>query len=330
MAANIQPSPTQTISRTELYWFAGAVIFGAIVRLSFPGRMAVEHFDEGVYASNFWLGEFPYRHLYAPPLLPACIEWTMIIAALCGIKPTGFIPMIPCLIAGIATIPSIWWICRRWFGPSAGLVSAWLVATSDFHTSYSRAALTDVPLCLFILWAVYFMGRALVASASGGIASVERKPSKREPKQSSYPWQHILMAGAFTSLAWWTKYNGWLPLAIGLTGGTLWQLLTPRAERQIRRVLVCWILIAGVAAVLWSPVLWDLQKHDGYASVAANHRQYVVGLAGWPTSAFRQLKNIVVYENPLEILYTPFTGRSPRRPLAAELARRNLLGQRED
>lgn len=270
----------RTISRTEWYWLLGAVLFGAILRLSFPGRMAVEHFDEGVYASNFWFeveqgGEYPARYLYAPPLLPMAIEWTMIVASLCGIKPTGFIPMIPSLIAGLATIPSMWWVGRRWFGPSAGIVAAWLVAASDFHASYSRAALTDVPVCLFMLWAVYFMWLALQTG------------TRRD----------ILLAGLFTGLAWWTKYNGWLPLAIGLSGGAAWQLSLLRADRRLRQFATRWSLIALTAFAIWSPVLWGLQKHGGYAVVAANHRQYVESLEWWPENAARQLQFAGRYDN---------------------------------
>jgi len=275
------PSTTErAISRNEWLWLLGAVLFGAILRLSFPGRMAVEHFDEGVYASNFWFeveqgGEYPARHLYAPPLLPLAIEWTMIVASLCGIKPTGFIPMIPSLIAGLATIPSMWWVGRRWFGPSAGIVAAWLVAASDFHASYSRAALTDVPVCLFMLWGVYFFWLALQTG------------TRRD----------ILLAGLFTGLAWWTKYNGWLPLAIGLSGGAAWQLSLPRADRRLRQFATRWSLVALTAFAFWSPVLWGLQKHGGYAAVAANHRQYVVGLSGWGPAALRQLTHVGLYDN---------------------------------
>ena len=306
MSNQFFPIPTRTISRNELCWLLGAIVFGAILRLSFPGRMAIEHFDEGVYASNFWFGaedgySYPARYLYAPPLLPAAIEWTMTFASLCGIQPTGFIPMIPCLLAGIAMIPSIWWICRQWFGPTAGLTAAWLVSTSDFHVSYSRAALTDVPVCLFILWAVYFSGRAFlrITSDSGN----RKARSKSSPAQ---PWRDILLAGGFTGLAWWTKYNGWLPLAIGLTGSGLWQLLTPRQERQLYRVVLCWLEIALIAFLVWSPVLWGLQKHGGYSTVAANHGQYVVGFKGWGHSVVKQLYNIGYYEDPLDLLHRPF------------------------
>lgn len=260
----------------------GAIFLGAILRLGFPGRMAIEHFDEGVYASNIWFGaeegyEYPARHLYAPPLLPAAIEWTMIIASLCGVRPTGFIPMIPSLIAGLATIPSMWWIGRRWFGPSAGIVSAWLVAASDFHASYSRAALTDVPVCLFILWGIYFTWQSLQTG------------SRRD----------IALASLFTALAWWTKYNGWFPLAVGLAGGMAWQLALPRSERQFVEFGKRLLMVAGLSFLLWSPVLICLQKYGGYAAVAANHRQYVEGFAEWPANAGQQLDHIAFYDGPL-------------------------------
>ena len=332
MDKTILPPATKLISRVELLWLWGAIAFGAFVRLSFPSRMAVEHFDEGVYASNFWFGpedgfSYPARYLYAPPLLPAAIEWTMILASLCGIKPSGFIPMIPCLIAGIATIPSIWWVCRRWFGPVAGLTSAWMVATSDFHASYSRAALTDVPVCLFMLWAVYFLERAFSDFATKDVLPNAKSKQKSKLILANIPWRNIALASVFTALAWWTKYNGWLPLAIGLAGGTLGQILTPRTERRIFRMVGCWVLITSFAVIAWSPVLWGLQKHGGYAAVASNHRQYVLSFnaarfgsgwrgSSWQSSAWAQLNNIGHYENPLDVFYQPFQQQSfPRKTI---------------
>lgn len=291
-------STTKPIGRAEWIWLAGAVLVGMVLRLSFPGRMAVEHFDEGVYASNFWFGadegfEYPARHLYAPPLLPMAIEWTMIIASLLGIKPTGFIPMIPSLIAGIATIPSIWWIGRRWFGPSAGIIAGWLVATSDFHTSYSRAALTDVPVCLFILWGVYFIAQALQLGTR----------------------RSVLLAGLFTGLAWWTKYNGWLPLAVGLAGGIGWQVSLPRGERQWKLTAIRWLSVAALSFLIWCPVLIGLQKQGGYQAVATNHRQYIGGINGWGSAAVRQLAHVGLYDNWLGTPYEVYTASAVSKNL---------------
>lgn len=314
MPANDPPLTSPSVSKNETRWLVAAIFVGAIIRLSFPGRMAIEHFDEGVYASNLWFPDqdysYPARYLYAPPLLPAAIEWTMILASVCGSRLDGFVPIIPCLVAGIAMIPSIWWIVRQWFGPSAGLISAWLVATSDFHACYSRAALTDVPVCLFILWSVYFVGLAFAQVGSTDVNPSFRKTSQSRGIFDRFPWRVAVLAGVLTGLAWWTKYNGWLPLAIGLAGASLWQILVVQSERKIQKTLCCGIFIVLVAAVVWSPVVWGLQKHGGYASVAANHRQYLVGIRGWPDAAVRQLRNIGLYENPLDIFYSPFARRN--------------------
>lgn len=304
-------TPQVTIARTEWAWLWGAILVGSLLRLGFPGRMAIEHFDEGVYASNFWFGaeegyEYPARFLYAPPLLPMGIEWTMIAASLCGIRPTGWIPILPSLVAGLATIPSLWWVGRRWFGPTAGIVAAWLVATSDFHSSYSRAALTDVPLCLFLIWAVYFSWQSLVEGT----------------RRSSF------LAALFTGLAWWTKYNGWLPLAIALSGGIAWHLFRPSSDRSFSSLLKRWGAVTALTLLIWSPVLMGLQKHGGYAPVAANHRQYLVGFAGWPASAARQLTNLGTYDNWLGAVVEAFRG--PVSPEAPQSSGPPVAGQEID
>ena len=84
------------------------LLMGIGLRLMYPDRMAVEHFDEGVYASNLWFGleqgyHYPLRQFYAPPLLPTCIEWTMMLA---GTGPVAV--MATSLFAGFASIALSW------------------------------------------------------------------------------------------------------------------------------------------------------------------------------------------------------------------------------
>ena len=50
--------------------------------------------------------------------------------------------------------------------------------------------------------------------------------------------------------------------------------------------------MAVVTFVCWCPCLWWLQSEGGYAAVAANHRQYLTGFAGWPSSLLRQAANL--------------------------------------
>jgi 4-amino-4-deoxy-L-arabinose transferase-like glycosyltransferase len=260
------PSPISVppVSRGETVWLAAALLAGAALRLANLQHVAVEHFDEVVYASNLMFpaaqgGEYPYRQLYAPPFLPAAIEWTTILGeVILGDVPSWW-PMLPALVCGLAAIPSAWWIVRQWFSPRAGIFAALLMAFNEFHVAYSRTALTDVPLTLFVFWAVHRFWIALQTETT----------------------KDAIIAGALTSLAWWTKYNGWLPLAIVAAGGTLWQILTVKSERTWRRLMQVWLIGAATAFVLWLPVIRDCQKVGGYVKVAENHRGYVSGLQKW-------------------------------------------------
>jgi 4-amino-4-deoxy-L-arabinose transferase-like glycosyltransferase len=261
------------VSRGELALVFGIVLLAAGLRFAFPARMAIEHFDEGVYASNIWFAEasdyrYPARHLYAPPLLPAFIEWSIIFF---GSGPVSV--MLVSLVAGTATVAAVWWVARRWFGAEAGIAAAALAALSDFHILYSRAALTDVLMCLWLLIAVGCL-REMFALGR-------------------HHWG--IAAGLATGLAWSTKYNGWLPLAIAGSGIVLY-LLVSRWKQTKPAVpwigaLLSLVAMTLTAAVVWSPVWLDLKKRGGYAAVAANHRGYLGGLSDWLPSLSRQIDN---------------------------------------
>jgi 4-amino-4-deoxy-L-arabinose transferase-like glycosyltransferase len=289
------PPATATISASERTWLLGAILVGAALRLAFPSRMAAEHFDEGVYASNVLFGaetnyQYPFREFFSPPLLPTVIEWLHIAWGLTGLPVPGWLPMLPALVCGIATIPSLWWIARVWFSPNAGIAAAWLIALCEFHAAYSRTALTDVPLALFLLWAVYWFGRALEVGAAirAALNTVVARSSGAARIAAPTIVRPALTAGVFTAAAWWTKYNGWLPIAIAATSAVL-VLLLLRAPRTawVRAATVC-AIGAVTASVLWLPVLWDCQDVGGYSAIAENHRGYVDGWSAWIRNAISQ------------------------------------------
>ena len=241
---------------------------GVAARLWSLSHSAVEHFDEGVYASNIYFGApeyaYPGRRFYAPPLLPALIEAGMI----AGLPP-NLAALLPSFLAGCGTIAALWWFGRSWFSPEAGLAAAALVALNDFHIALSTTALTDVLLGLWLVLAVDAISRSLV----GG----------------DFRW--AVGAGIYTGLAWWTKYNGWLPLAIEAAAmPLLWFFLRPPAN-ELRRWAGCFALTAFLAALVWSPYYFSLQSQGGYGPIAANHAKYIVGFASWFGSATRQLSN---------------------------------------
>ncbi|MEX0818644.1 MAG: glycosyltransferase family 39 protein [Pirellulaceae bacterium] len=256
------------------------LVLGTGLRLAFPSRMAVEHFDEGVYASNIWFGsesgfQYPMQRLYAPPLLPGLIEWSMIFDRLSGAREVNtWTPMVPSLLAGCVTLLLVWRMTREWFGSEAGIATLAIASLSDFHALYSRAALTESLLLLLFIAAVWTLKRAF----------------------STNSYLALAVAGLLTGLGWWTKYNGWLPLAVGAGGLVVAFTLDADHRRQAGRLIAFWLGAAAIAFAVWSPHLRELQSYGGYAEVAANHRQYVVGLAGWASSLGQQYANLSFFD----------------------------------
>jgi 4-amino-4-deoxy-L-arabinose transferase-like glycosyltransferase len=215
--------------------------------------------------------------------------------------PPNLAALLPGFLAGCGTIAAVWWFGRSWFGPEVGLGAAAVVALNDYHIAFSATALTDVLLGLWLVLAVDAIGRSLVAGTLRVPSVAGKRDFQREAKgkrdlsrsdgtrsvPATLRW--AIMAGVYTGLAWWTKYNGWLPLAIEAVAlPILWLLLRPPA-RQFQSWLACFAVTALVAAAIWSPYFFSLQSHGGYGPIAANHSKYVVGLAGWFPSAVRQL-----------------------------------------
>lgn len=274
----LQP-PASLPSHTEFVWLAGAMLCGIVLRWGSLGLLAIEHHDEGVYASNLLFGaeagsQFPGRPFYAPPLLPFLIETTTLVWTLLGLPRTAWLPMLPGLVAGTLLIPSAWWVSRRWFSPLAGLVAAWIVALSGYHAYYSRTALTDPLLVFWLLWAVYWVWQSL---GDGRVKSAA-------------------LAGVLTALAWGTKYTGWLPLAIATAGGVCYVCLLPPRDRNWRQLAQTLAIMTCVTVLLWIPVWFDCQSVGGYAAVTANHRGYLQGSAAWPDNWLRQNANIAWYD----------------------------------
>ncbi|HAW29757.1 MAG TPA: hypothetical protein DCY03_16810, partial [Planctomycetaceae bacterium] len=131
---------TTSIPQPEKIVVALILLVGCLSRVLFLSSSGIEHFDEGVYASNLWFSaeqgaEYPGRFYYAPPLFPFLIEWSMIFL---GSGPLGV--FLPSLLFGMLTVLVTWWVAREWFGPAAGLVALTLASLSDLHLLYSRVA----------------------------------------------------------------------------------------------------------------------------------------------------------------------------------------------
>ncbi|WP_296453038.1 glycosyltransferase family 39 protein [Rubinisphaera sp.] len=270
---NISP-----LSRAEILFVIGISLLAIALRCWDLSAIAVEHFDEGVYASNLWFTadegyRYPDRHLYAPPLLPTLIEWSLLIFG-----QASWVPALPSLIAGVCTIPLIWWMGRKLGGPLCGLSAAILLATNDVHILYSRTALTESLLCFFMLLSV----------SLAHCTCLEQNAEARLSKRSI---MLALLSGLMAGLAWLTKYNGWLSLAVIISGSGGWALFSRMPIRQWKWLILHWLIIVAVALALWLPYMISLDEFGGYSAVAANHRQYFGGLGEWLPALQRQVFN---------------------------------------
>lgn len=260
-----------SVSRTELVAILVITTAGIAARFALLDELAIEHFDEGVYASNLLSdgGAYPDRFLYAPPLMPFLIEWSIIC-----LGHARWAPFLPALIMGSLTVPLAWWSVRRWANGASGVAAAALISLSDFHIAMSRSALTDAPMVFFLLLAVWLAIETLAA---------------RNLRLAA-------LAGFATGLAWATKYNGWLPVAIATSGAVAAWFFWPREKKSrksdeanldVSSIAACLVVLTLTAAATWVPVWWGLQPFGGYVRVADNHQNYVTGFAEWWPAAAR-------------------------------------------
>ncbi len=251
---------------------------GCALRVWQIASAGIDHFDEGVYAfSALGLTDptqphrlYPGQTRFSPPVFPGLLAAT-----------TGVFHLAPDVAAlvlnaalGILTIVAVWWSGRRWFGASAGLVAAGLVALSESHIVLSRSALTDVAFGLFFLL-------ALVAT----VAALERPDFRR-----------TLLAGLAVGLAWNTKYHGWFVVVVAagaLVGRGLWERRRPLVDRTAAMHLLA---IGGIALACYLP--WMAYMHaEGLGKVANNY----LGMLSpyWFRNAWQQIRMEVFLDGPL-------------------------------
>ena len=252
---------TQPTPKTEIALVSGFFVLGLLLRCWHLDRESVEHFDEGIYASVLWHdgmagSPYPAREFYAPPMLSGMIDFFHVVPGV-----SRFAPFLPSLLFGSLSIIVFWRLARAWFGVAAGIFTASVVSMSDFHIIYSRMALTDVT-CLFWLAASVYLGTVAVANSS---------------------FRTAVFSGVACGLAWWTKYTGWLPLAILTSGTTLWWVWRGKKVISAIRVLSILATIIVSAFATFAPWLWRLQAVGGYAAVTRNHAGYARSLS-WARS----------------------------------------------
>ena len=233
------------------------LLLAAVLRAWGFSRLGLTHFDEGVYAiSGSWSQppgkEFPMygkQMLFAPPLYFILVG--VVAAAMRMSADQAAIGL--SILSGVATVALVWWVSRKWFGPVAGMASAALVAFSEFHIAFARAALTDVLFGFLFLLALYLVVDAIDHGSVG----------------------RSVLAGLACGAAWNTKYHGWLPVAIVLPV-LLYLFAASNESRDWRRLAACWLVISLIALLCYLPWIAYIQSQEGgYATLARYQRKFL-------------------------------------------------------
>lgn len=253
-------------------------LLGAVLRLWSVDRLGLTHFDEGMYAmAALWvtlprgLAEIdPAAALYAPPGFATLVGLGYFFFGIADL-----VPILVSIAAGIAAIPLTAILARQIFGAGAGVMAATLAALSGPHIAFSRMALTDA---LFLdMWLL-----AMIA----GYRFLDRPGAGR-----------AIGLGLTVGLAQNVKYNGGLAgIIVALAAGidALRQRVRSAALRSLGRLMTA----GGVAGLMYLPWAWYVERHVGYAKLAAHHRGYAGGIATWPGHLLTQLAETVALSPP--------------------------------
>jgi hypothetical protein len=121
-------------------------------------------------------------------------------------EPSYLTARLVAVVLGLAAIAASWWLGRRAFGsPTAGGVTAAIVAVCTIHVAYSRTAVTDVPLTLGVAVALALMvrGRLELAGVAVGLATGFK-----------YPGVFLLVPLVVAGWRRWSRLGSALALAV--------------------------------------------------------------------------------------------------------------------
>lgn len=92
--------------------------------------------------------------------------------------PSYLAARIVVIVLALGAVAASWWLGRRAYGDLAGVVAAAAVAVETTHVTYSRMAVTDVPLTLGVAvsLALLVAGRIELAGLAAGIATSFKYP----------------------------------------------------------------------------------------------------------------------------------------------------------
>jgi len=114
---------------------------------------------------SFWIDEaityFRARDLAELPVLRRSVSLVLTHLALQNLGGAEWVARLPSVVAGVITVPVLYWIGRRLFGLQVGLIGAGLLALSPWHLYWSQSARFYTFLLLFHTLALFYFYRGL-------------------------------------------------------------------------------------------------------------------------------------------------------------------------
>ena len=227
----------------EYLLLAGVLLLALAVRVVVARQDHVLQGDEGAY---LWLGRtlmsgggyqfFGRPELHYTPGYPIVsgLVWL-------AVRDLELASKICFVLFGTLTVPVVYLLCRRLYDRPTALVASALVAVSPALTSYTffYGSMTEPLYFCLLFWAIY-------------ISVVAREEGR---------WPAYALAGVLFGLAYLTRPEGWLWLAV--TVGFLGVVFIVERRPARRSLAGIGILLAGFLLVAF-PYLLYLRRHLGY------------------------------------------------------------------
>ena len=150
-------------------------------------------------------------------------------------EPSYLAARLTMVVLALAGVVAAWWLGQRAYGLVGGFVAAAVTAVEVTHVAYSRMAVTDVPLTLFVTMALALMvsGRIELAGLAVGVAASAKYPGilLLAPLVAAAwgRWRRLAVATALAVVGFATT-SPFAVLHLGQAAGDLW-----RVQQEARR-----------------------------------------------------------------------------------------------
>jgi 4-amino-4-deoxy-L-arabinose transferase-like glycosyltransferase len=269
------------ITRIELLIILILTGVGFVLRIWNISEVGLDHYDEGVYVfsalglidSDQSTMFFPDQYLFSPP---GYFSLVGLVNSLFG-GSTDTAAFLVSVWFGSLSILAVWMVAKSWFGPTAGIISATLLAFNEYHIQLSRTALTDVSFAFFLIVALGMIGLMV---------------RTRQLK-------HAILAGIMVGIAWNFKYHGWFAVFIATLAVVPFLWFNRENINSIKKLFALWIVLSVVAILCFLPWALYVQTQPGGYPGLLSYQSTLIERHNYLSKLWAQIQQQKIYEGPL-------------------------------